>query len=80
MEGDLIHVTNLPSYGHLAVEWLANCEETPVKDCNLLEQTMEHVEELAELGTTVDFWLVLGEVTEEADELASLGLTYEPDF
>ena len=49
-------------------------KNTPVKNRDLWEEMIRRVQELADLDTTVDFWLVPREMNKEADKLANVGL------
>lgn len=57
---------------------LRTVKNTPAKNCDLWEEMIEQVQELASLDMNVDFWLVLREMNKEVDELANMGL--DSDF
>lgn len=59
-------------------KWQSNgwqtAKGTPVKNRDLWESLIQQVQVLADLDTTVDFWLVPREMNKEADKLANRGL------
>lgn len=59
-------------------KWQANgwrtAKKTPVKNRDLWETLIQHVDEYSALGVAVDFWHVLREQNEAADRLAEMGI------